>query len=232
MRKAFDKYTKAMISDWNQVFVRRVMWADMEARIRALFQEIETSPQANWVGGIRIHSGLHPNAKKFHVTDRLNQLQVTCMNRPLGIRGIKAFEEMRQIDGVEQKVKGVKRITHFESDACMWFSQSPSGGVTVFMSPYKSDLVTMNEKEIIIGTYKDPSRLTEQKIRALFSTFFKYRKISSALHNHTVLDYIWRLRLMYFDVRNRRVWKTFIAINVLIIFGGAFFTILGYFLKP
>ncbi|MGN9403238.1 hypothetical protein [Pseudomonas syringae] len=36
---------------------------------------------------------------------------------------------------------------------------------------------------------------------------------------------------MYFDVRNRRVWKTFVATNVLVIFGAALFTILGYFIN-
>jgi len=232
MRKAFEKYANAMLADWNQVFVRRMMWADMEARVKNLFKEIESSPQADWFGGIRIHGGLHPDAKEIHVTDRLNQLQVTCMTRLLGIRSVKNAEETREIDGVERKVHVVKRTTHMETEACMWFSQSPSGGVTVFMSPYKSDLVSMNEKEIIIGMFKDPNRLTERNIRKLFSRFLKYRQISSALHHHTFLDYGWRLWLTYLDVRHRRVWKTVVAINVLIIFGAAFFTVLGYFLKP
>jgi len=69
-----------------------------------------------------------------------------------------------------------------EKEAAMWFAQTPTGGVTVFMSPYKSDLVSINEKEIIIGFFKDPARLTDRKIRKMLATFSKYLSISSALH--------------------------------------------------
>lgn len=232
VKKAFEKYAKAMESDSNQVFVRRVMWSDMEERVRALFKEIENSPQAEWYGGIRVHGGLHSGAKDIHVTNKLNQLQITCMTKLLGLGSVEDFEEIREVDGVERKITRVKHKTHVENGAVMWFSQSPSGGVTVFMSPCKSDLVSMNEKEIILGMYKDPSHLSEQEIKKLSAKFFRYSSITSALHNHNALDYFWRLWLLYLDVRNRKVWKTFIAINVLIIFGGALFTILGYFLKP
>lgn len=232
VNKAFEKHAKAMLSDWNQVFVRRVMWAEMESRIRTLFKDVESSPKADFFGGIHIHSGTHPNSKKIHVTDRLNQLQITCLTRPLGITTVEETNETRVVEGQEHTFPIERRKLHVESGACLWFSQSPSGGVTVFMSPYKSDLVTMNEKEIVIGMYKDPSCLTNGQIRKLFRRFFKYRHITSALHNHTALDYAWRLWLTYQDVRNRKVWKTFVAINVLVIFGGAFFTILGYLLKP
>jgi len=232
VKKAFEKHARAIQRDWNRVFVRRVMWSDMEERVRALFKNIVDSPQADWYGGIRVHGALHPDAKKIYTNYRLNQLQITCMTKRLGLSSIEDFEEIRIIDGVEKKVKGVRQKTHVESGAVMWFSQSPSGGVTVLMSPCKSDIVFMNEKEIILGMYKDPGRLTDKKIADLSAKFFKYASISSALHKHTALDYFWRLWLLYLDVRNRKVWKTFIAINVLIIFGGAFFTILGYFLKP
>jgi len=232
MKKAFEKYARAIQSDSNRVFVRRVMWSDMEERVRALFKKIENSPQADWYGGIRVHGGLHPDAKEIYTNYRLNQLQITCMTKLLGLSSIEDYEEIREIDGIEKKVKRVKRKNHVENGAVMWFSQSPSGGVTVFMSPCKSDLVSMNEKEIILGMYKDPSSLSDKKIIGLSVKFFRYASISSALHNQTTLDYFWRLGLLYLDVRSRKVWKTFIAINVLIIFGGAFFTILGYFLKP
>lgn len=232
MKKTFEKHARAIQMDSNRVFVRRVMWSDMEERVRALFKKIEDSPQADWYGGIRVHGGLHPDAKKIYTNYRLNQLQITCMTKRLGLSSIENFEETRVIDGVEKKVEGVRQKTHVEHGAVMWFSQSPSGGVTVFMSPCKSDLVSMNEKEIILGMYNDPGCLSDKKIKELSAKFFRYASISSALHNHTALDYFWRLWLLYLDVRNRRVWKTFIAINVLIIFGGAFFTILGYFLKP
>lgn len=231
MKKAFEKYAKEMETDSSRVFVRRVMWTDMEMRVRTLFKEIEGSPQAEWYGGIRVHGGLHPLAEEIPVNNKLNQLQITCMIKRLGLRGVEDFEEIRNIDGVESKISRVRLKTHLENGAVMWFSQSPSGGVTVFMAPCKSDLVSFNEKEIILGMYKDPSHLSDQKIKKLSAKFFKYASKSSALHRHTVFDYYWRLWLLYIDVRNRKVWKTFIAINALVIFGGAFFTILGYFLN-
>ncbi|ANI56093.1 hypothetical protein PDR5_43630 [Pseudomonas sp. DR 5-09] len=79
--------------------------------------------------------------------------------------------------------------------------------------------------------FKDPVQLTEGKLRQLFANFFKYLSITSALHNHTILDYAWRLLLMYLNVRSRRIWKIFVAINALLIFGGALLTILGYFIN-
>ena len=231
MKKALEKYAKRLQKDAEVAFIRRMMWIDMEVRIRKMFKEIESSPQARRYGGMRIHNGLHPKANEIPVNKRLNHLQVTCMNRLLGLSSVKEVEEIRETEGVEQKVRVIKHITHLESDSAMWFTQTPSGGVTVFMAPYKSDLVSMNEKEIIIGMFKDPVQLTEGRLKLLFAKYFKYVSITSALHDHTVLDYAWRLLLMYLDVRSRRMWKTFVAINVLVIFGAALFTILGYFIN-
>ncbi|WP_341961783.1 hypothetical protein [Pseudomonas sp. RC10] len=209
MKKALEKYAKRLQKDAEVAYIRRMMWIDMEARIREMFREIESSPQTRWYGGMRIHSGLHPKANEIPVNKKLNQLQVTCMTRLLGLSSVNEVEEVREIEGVEQKVKVTKRTTHVESDSAMWFTQTPSGRVTVLMAPYRSDLVSMNEKEIVIGMFKDPVQLTEGKLRRLFARYFKYVSITSALHDHTVIDYAWRLLLMYFDVRNRRVWKTF-----------------------
>lgn len=231
MKKALEKYAKKLQKDAEVAVIRRMMWVDMEARIRDMFKDVENSPHARWYGGMKIHSGLHPDANEIPMNKRLNHLQVTCMSRQLGLSFVKGVEEVREAEGVEQKVRVIKRSTHVEHDSAMWFTQTPSGGVTVFMAPYKSDLISMNEKEIIIGMFKDPVKLTEGKLRQLFTKYFKYLSITSALHNHTVLDYAWRLLLMYLDVRNRRMWKTFVAINVLVIFGGALFTILGYFIN-
>ncbi|WP_110947889.1 hypothetical protein [Pseudomonas bohemica] len=231
MKKALEKYAKRLQKDAEVAFIRRMMWIDMEARIREMFREIESSPQAGWYGGMKIHNGLHPEANDIPANKRLNHLQVTCMTRLLGLSSVTEAEETREIEGVEQKVRLIKRTTHLESDSAMWFTQTPCGGVTVFMAPYRSDLVSVNEKEIVIGMFKDPVQLTEGRLRRLFARYFKYMSMTSALHDHTVLDYAWRLLLMYLDVRSRRVWKTFVAINVLVMFGAALFIILGYFIN-
>lgn len=229
--KSLEKYAKRLETDWKLVRIRRVMWIDMDARVREIFKEIDGSPHAHWYGNLYIHSGLHPDVQKYYVTERMNQLQVTCGIRLLGLRGIEEVEETKVVDDVEQTVKRIKPKTHMEKEAAMWFSQAPAGGVTVFMSPYKSDIANMSEKEIIIGFFKDPTKLTDRKIRKMFSRFFKYLSISSAYHQHTALDYAWRLWLMYLDIRSRKFWKAFVAINALIIFGGALVTVLAYLLQ-
>ncbi len=58
MKKALEKYAKRLQKDAEVAFIRRMMWIDMEARIREMFREIESSPQARWyhalVGGCRV----------------------------------------------------------------------------------------------------------------------------------------------------------------------------------
>lgn len=219
MKKAFEKYAKAMESDWSQAFIRRVMWIDMEERIEKVFAEIEHSELASRYGTLYLHEGLHFNAKKFYVTQRLNQLQVSCGMRLLGLNGV-------DVDGNQPK----KKIS-MEKNAALWFTQSASGGVTVFMAPYKSEVVSMNEENIIIGHYKDPSRLSEKKIKKLFSTFFHYLSITSAIHPQSPVDYIWRLWLTFLDVRTRKLDKIFGGANGLMIFGAALVTVLAYLIK-
>ncbi|SFO21257.1 hypothetical protein SAMN05444065_109241 [Pseudomonas syringae] len=165
MKKALEKYAKKLQKDAEVAFIRRVMWTDMEVRIREMFKDIENSPQADWYGGMKVHSGLHPEANEIPVNNRLNHLQVTCMTRLLGLSSVKEVDEVKDCEGVEQKVRVTKRTTHLESDSAMWFTQTPTGGVTVFMAPYRSDLVSMNEREIIIGMFKDPVQLTEGRLR-------------------------------------------------------------------
>lgn len=219
MKKAFEKYAKAMESDWSNAFVRRVMWIDMDGRIKSIFSEIEKSDLASRYGDLFLHEGLHFHAKKFHVTERLNQIQISCGIRFLGLKGV-------DVDGNQPKKK-----IRMEKNAALWFTQSPSGGVTVFMAPYKSDLVSMNEENIIIGHYKDPSNLTDRKVRYLFSIFFRYLSITSAIHHQTPKDYIWRLWLIFLDIRTRKLDAIFGGANGLTIFGAALVTVIAYFIK-
>ncbi|MPQ67801.1 MULTISPECIES: hypothetical protein [unclassified Pseudomonas] len=217
--KSLEKYAKKMASDWDRVLVRRVMWIDMEERIRRIFRDVEGSPYANEFGALFILNGIHEDAKEFYITQRLNQIQIGCGTRFLGLNAIDIEDEKP------------KKKVRFEKGAALWFSQSPTGGVTVFMSPYSSDVVTMTEDNIIIGMYKEPSRLTEREIYKIFSKFFKYLSITSALHPHTSLDYVWRLWLIYFDARSKRFGTLFNSLDRVIIFGGAFVTVCAFIIQ-
>lgn len=86
MKKALGKYAKKLQKDAEVAFIRRVMWIDMEVRIREVFKEVESSPQARRYGGMRIHNGLHPKASQIPVNNRLNHLQVTSMTKLLGFQ--------------------------------------------------------------------------------------------------------------------------------------------------
>ncbi|MEX5535588.1 hypothetical protein [Pseudomonas syringae] len=192
--KNFDKYAERMkLNDVNSVS-RRQMWPAMVKRIQAVFDEIEKSPLASHFGSFFLHPVV-PDAYRHLPEGRyLAQLQLTCGIRRLGLDTLEKSEEYPQ---------GVAKIL-LEKDAAMWFNQSPSGAVTVFMAPYRSAVLKMNEENIILGLYSSPDKLTDKRIRELFSTFFRYLSITSAHHQQSVMDYGWRLWLIYKDARTKK----------------------------
>ncbi|ANI56094.1 hypothetical protein [Pseudomonas sp. DR 5-09] len=46
MKKALQKYAKKLQKDAEVAVIRRMMWVDMEARIRNMFKDVENSPYA------------------------------------------------------------------------------------------------------------------------------------------------------------------------------------------
>ena len=192
--KNFEKYAERMkLNDVNSV-ARRQMWPAMVKRIQAVFDEIENSPLASHFGSFFLHPVV-PDAYRHLPEGRyLAQLQLTCGFRLLGLDTLEIGDEHPQ---------GVAK-TLLEKDAAMWFNQSPSGAVTVFMAPYRSAVLKMNEENIILGLYASPEKLTDKLIRELFSTFFRYLSITSAHHQQSVMDYGWRLWLIYKDARTKK----------------------------
>lgn len=59
----------------------------------------------------------------------------------------------------------------FERNAQLWYSQGPSGDVLVFVAPYQSNAGKINETEIIIGKYQNPSQITPKHIKNIFHIF-------------------------------------------------------------
>ncbi len=72
------------------------------------------------------------------------------------------------------------------------------------MAPYRSAVLSMNEENITLGIYSSPEKLTDKLIRSLFSTFFRYLSITTAHHQQSVMDYGWRLWLIYKDARTKK----------------------------
>lgn len=192
--EAFEKYAERVNLDGLESVARRQMWPAMVKRIQAVFDEIEHTPLAGCFGSFYLHPVVPDAYRKLPEGQYLAQLQLTCGTRQLGLQTLKKSETHPQ--GVATGL--------VEEGAAMWFNQSPSGAVTVFMAPYSSAVLKMSEENIILGMYSSPEKLTDKRIRKLLSTFFRYLSITSAHHQQSVMDYGWRLWLIYKDARTKR----------------------------
>lgn len=192
--KAFKKYAERLKRDDLESVERRKLWQAMVGRIETVFAEIKDSPLAHHFGSLFLHPVIPEPLQKLREDQLLGQLQLSCGIRRLGLNVVQKKEGFPQ---------GVAKIL-FEKDAALWFNQSPSGAVTVFMAPYGSDLLKMKEENIILGMYSSPEKLTDRLIRELLSTFFRYLSITSAHHQQSVGEYAWRLLLIYKDARTRK----------------------------
>ncbi|WP_147478281.1 hypothetical protein [Pseudomonas viridiflava] len=72
------------------------------------------------------------------------------------------------------------------------------------MAPYGSDNLRMTEDNIVLGMYRSPAKVSDREIRKLFSKLFKYLSITSTHHQQAFSEYVWRLWLIYKDVRTRK----------------------------
>lgn len=192
--KNLEKYAERMRLNDMESVARRQMWPAMVKRIQAVFDEIGNSPLASHFGSFFLHPVVPAAYRHLPEGRYLAQLQLTCGIRPLGLDTLVKNEDHPE---------GVAKIL-LEKDAAMWFNQSPSGAVTVFIAPYSSAVLKMNEDNIILGMYSSPEKLTNKRIRELFSTLFRYLSITSAHHQQSVMDYGWRLWLIYKDARTKK----------------------------
>ena len=94
-----------------------------------------------------------------------------------------------------------------ERNAQLWYSQGPSGDVLVFVGPYQSDAGKINETEIIIGKYQNPSQITSKHIKKHFSIYCKYCA-STAQHSASNMSrYIYRQYLIFNDFRFKSTYR-------------------------
>lgn len=112
-----------------------------------------------------------------------------------------------------------------EKNAQLWYSQSPSGDVLVFVAPYQSDVGKFNESEIIIGKYQNPSQVTSEAIRKHFSIFFKYCSCTSLHCASNLSCYLYRQYLIFNDFRYKSSYKQKLLRTIerllILIIGGA-----------
>lgn len=82
-----------------------------------------------------------------------------------------------------------------EGGAQLWFSQDATGGVTVFISPYRSKHMRINENELILARYSCATSMTERCLRKHFRTFFRYLTVTSSHGDLGIRTYFFRFRM-------------------------------------
>ena len=226
---SFRKYRASLEKDRDSARARRAMWPAFELIVRKVFDELNAEDESEAYGNLYIANGIHFDAQRdLDVNQRLNQVQISCGCKLLGLSKVEDVEKVLSRDGIDTKVIRASKSIITESGAVLWFSQSPTGGITAFMSPYKSPISSMNEKEIIVGFYSDPSQISERKVRVIFAQYFKYMSITSAIHQHTIWDYIWRLWLIFFDVRTKKLSLVSNRVFNAMVFGAALAGVFTY----
>lgn len=181
-------------------YIRRVMWLSFEERLRAVFAEIDSKGNdASELGNfyLSFSKTSFPAYGQSYVYrfNSLNQAQIS-----VGWRRIGVWHSLGKGALLQPKAA-------MESGATISFSQDITGKVMVLLSPYNSYLAKVNEDNFILLFGTDPNDLTEQKLRRLLNTFFRYCAATSMVSVGSYGDYVFRLWLELRDIRNRKIQK-------------------------
>ena len=176
------------------MYIRRVMWIDMEDRIR---QVVESAQRVLAIVDSPVEFHLWVNPSIFDLINGVHALSrahttntIYLIAGPIHHNVTKTFGE-----------RAPEQVC--DSGAQMWFSQSPSGGVNVFMSPFRSALHSMKERELWVASYEEPVQLTVRKLNKHFETFARYLAETNMAARPSLTGYVFRLKLMMVDGRNR-----------------------------
>ncbi|OMH30219.1 hypothetical protein [Motiliproteus sp. MSK22-1] len=210
-----EKYAKKIREADSRAFVRRVMWRSLDERIYKVFDDYaEKIGALNSFGGLKIRRtrNYEPiRSSELISSQHINSTHIWTGDRFLGVAL------------VDREKKSIKDA--LETNAQLWYSQGPSGQVLVFVAPYSSNAGEIQEKEIIIGKYKEPASISISDINSHFSIFFKYCFCTSQHSASSLSNYLYRKKLMFRDFRYKSDFKSK-AINVvervaILVVGGA-----------
>lgn len=179
-------------------FISRVAWNDLEELVRSTYNELDgLKKQKDELGSIYLTSNLqYPpfNENNFRCSNIKNQIQISTGWRLLNVSGAN-YED-----------KGSPKAELLaESSATLWYSQDITGSVCVFVAPYTSKAMSMNEKDIVIARYGCPTKISKKLVENHFSTYFKYCAATSCHGNLGLSGYIFRLYLKYNDFRSASI---------------------------
>lgn len=185
-------------------FTRRVMWQDLNNRIESKFKECLESPYTQVFGGFNFTQKKYSEpirSSKLGSFEHLNSTHISS-----GLRLLRIFVE-RKANTVGNDLSNSEILEHcYERNCQLWYSQSSSGKVRVFLAPYASNAGEIEEKNIIIGSYSEPASISYRDIEKHMSVFIKYCACTS--HNNVSFNtYLYRKYLVYKDFRFRAQYR-------------------------
>jgi hypothetical protein len=193
MKRSLKIAANTLANGRSRAYVSRVAWFDLERLVRAAFNELsESSEEIAELGRLSLTKNQdYPPFNESHFTpvNITNQIQVQAGWRPLGL-------SHSTTENGEARAEPLA-----ESGATLWFSQGATGFVTVFLAPYKSKAMSMNEENIILARYNCASSVTALDVQRHFATYFWYCSITSVHGNFGLSGYIYLLWLKYKDSR-------------------------------
>lgn len=193
-----SKYAQIILNSDNEARIRQLNWPCLDERIETEFNKIKEQKNSCRVFGniyltqSRKYSPI--NSSNLPASRVVNSTHIHTGTRFIGVSII------------DQETK--KLSVGIEKNAQLWYSQSPSGRVMVFISPYTSNVGKIEENEIIIGKYEAPGEINTKEIKKHFSKFFKY---CSCTHQHgaqDLLNYLYRRYLIFNDFRYKATFRT------------------------
>lgn len=176
-----------------RAFVSRVAWLNLDQLVSSAFQEISNNnKEIAELGDLYLTKNTeYPpfNKSNFSAVNITNQIQVHA-----GWRQLNLSHSINEGGSTRSELLA-------ESGATLWYSQDATGGVTVFLAPYKSKAMTIKEENIILARYGCASGVSAGAVRQHFKDYFRYCSVTSAHGNLGLSGYIYRLRLKYRDFR-------------------------------
>jgi hypothetical protein len=189
-----------------RAYIRRAMWKELESRIRQCYSGVRFADGIDYLGGIFLaFSGTtDPGYARPELTPEncLNHAQISIGQRSLGL-----FHTIGA-----GPILGAQPGT--ESGAALIFTQDVTGLVSVLLHPYKSDLASVNEENILLAFGREPHSITTPVLEQYFRTFFRYCAATSAPSQSNIFEYAFRLSLLIRDIRNRRARRMRIAVFI------------------
>lgn len=196
MQKYLKKAGEQLNAYDQRAYRRRVMWLDLEDRIRLVFEEIgPRSGEENYLGRLHLSTLRDFHNDKFSRVSTMNQAQISAGWRNLGF--------MHRLGGEAENPSKLA----VEGGAALVFSQMVNGTINITLYPYKSELAKVKEDNIFLAISMEPYALTEEKIRKYIVNFLKYCVASSAMSVGSYQCGLYRLRLRIFDYRYRSILK-------------------------